>query len=156
MRSTSWDNVASLSSTTLRTDVYVPRARARARCSRADRWSVPPASADGCVPEAHARRPWPPAQLQADLTLTPAFTLSDVSLGALSDYLSEVVGYFVVETIVSASTQSSYLKSTLVRSRVGGRRRNSTVGRSPSHARCSVPRARPARWTTCGTWPRAA
>jgi len=57
-------------------------------------------------------------QLQAELALTPVFDLAEASLGALSDYLAEVVGYFVVETVVSAGTQSSYLKSALVRGHI--------------------------------------
>ena len=57
-------------------------------------------------------------QLQADLTLTPAFNLGDTTMSELADYLSEVVGYFVVETIVSSGTQSSYLKSALVSGRM--------------------------------------
>jgi len=67
-------------------------------------------------------------QLQAELALTPVFDLAETSLGALSDYLAEVVGYFVVETVVSAGTQSSYLKSALVRGRASTRPARHGVG----------------------------
>jgi len=55
-------------------------------------------------------------KLQADLVMTASFTLGSGNLKALEEFLADILGFFVVEGIVTSTTESTYLKSALVRS----------------------------------------